>query len=1566
MVGGRNIAESTPAKSNWRGKTKSGKVARHRWQQAESKGNGTRSSRLRYGLKSIIWLVALLSLAFAFISLMQFRPRQTPVVAVVATQYDQPFLPNSWAFEDLEAIRELDGDTILLFDADDTQTGREALLADFDRLINEATAALKTNEPLVVYFSMHADVNDNSEPCFIPSGASAFNANSWIPVSELLKSADEARDVSTRPLLFVVDCHRHPPNWHRGETRNQFVSVLEERVAASDIPNLTVMTSCSTDQQSHVNQSKAQSSFGYYFAKGLAGEADTAPTGNTDNYVSLTELQQYVLIHVDNFARTAFGVSQQIRILTPLRDDPAPDFVVCWVATSSPSKSPPTVTPTTALDLVELWTRYESVRGGSPFFREPIAWGQIESQLVRTELLLAGGNAYRVPATIASSQTRQQLQQLETQKAVNVSSPAETTLMQSLDALQNFREESRFTAALNAIPMTPLSKRNVVFQLASLIAAQPGSSLWNRPEQVTEALQTRTLAEKTTQGLSSEVTLWTEPFLNAADQARLKAEDAMFSGQSATPLFQKARLEYQNAMSRGQQTQQAIDTFNRASAEVFWYSRWASENAADAESAETLIQKTRQLGLALHNSTQKSRQGATLPFISVADEVAKVLDELHEQLSDEYAELLSDIQATPEDIHRAQSLLNIALLPASSADGETGAKQRERLSRELLEQVTRREKNERERREKNAGIVQASRRQTTEFVRPQPDVELLPLLFTPAKQSSDDLVGKERHQEMMVGFRSSLESLRLESELAVNSTNGNVDEYRNALLNATGQLRIAAAMAIPAGAGRAVAARQQLDERLQQLDRCERAIDDFYGSANHNPEPYFSMSADEYLLKFRASLAESVAIQNRLLEVNNRLNARITASTDGLSVSAQDILLLDGVQLESVDVSITKSQTLPNDAFPTASGSLYFATSSGAALSDSLSVSLESMPDPALGGTESELDKRQLSLRSSVTASIPGQIFAVMNVRGNLFRQPVLVSSARGEQTRQIIESSRDVTINVDGTTAAASSVIVVFDCSQSMADLIPVEGPENTQTRFDAARNALFTLLQKLAEQRNTRVGLTFFGHRVGWNPNQPRQLLIQDEFLQGISTDLKPYNDVETLLPIGRFDLGVLQSVAPIINSTKPWGETPLYLSITEAISELQKEDQLRSRRIIVMTDGANHQVNPSAAERRSVNDVLSALPEGIRVDIVGFGVSDDDSQQARTEFEAITSQSQGQFIPVDDVTELVQSLSGLIESEDFEVVLPSGVVTLSQPGQRINLTLDDASQSVTVAMGEARETIHVSGGEAIQLILSDDKRGFFVPKWLQGNPEFVSLGRGQPFVRSAIECGIQTIQMTDATTSFEFSLQHTARQFLAKPTSVQIVVFPTDQNGNRVGVEYLADVETFRADTPVPAFGFQAMGWPPQATHAEISVSVGERQTKPIDAIPLNELDATDHVRSTHRSISGLNGVHVYVVADPRARNTVTVVEKHEDESPGLDSVVVRLNGKQTPLRKIRRVDTKNRVVATIFEFSSSTSIDLVQNSIEFILATQMQRDSLRLAKPVVLPVSTNSGLLIPTIR
>ena len=82
---------------------------------------------------------------------------------------------------------------------------------------------------------------------------------------------------------------------------------------------------------------------------------------------------------------------------------------------------------------------------------------------------------------------------------------------------------------------------------------------------------------------------------------------------------------------------------------------------------------------------------------------------------------------------------------------------------------------------------------------------------------------------------------------------------------------------------------------------------------------------------------------------------------------------------------------------------------------------------------------------------------------------------------------------------------------------------------------------------------------------------------------------------------------------------GETPLYLSIIEAIRDLRSEAAAGQRRIVAITDGVNNQTGggPDIKYREDVEQEFKKPGnEDIRLDVVGFNIEKQEAGLSREE--------------------------------------------------------------------------------------------------------------------------------------------------------------------------------------------------------------------------------------------------------------------------------------------------------------------------------------------------------------
>jgi hypothetical protein len=162
------------------------------------------------------------------------------------------------------------------------------------------------------------------------------------------------------------------------------------------------------------------------------------------------------------------------------------------------------------------------------------------------------------------------------------------------------------------------------------------------------------------------------------------------------------------------------------------------------------------------------------------------------------------------------------------------------------------------------------------------------------------------------------------------------------------------------------------------------------------------------------------------------------------------------------------------------------------------------------------------------------------------------------------------------GVEPAPPRVYFIFDCSGSMLD------EENGRQRFDAAREALGSLLDALPE--GTQVALRVYGHR-----KTARQAGADE--------------DTELLVPMGPMDRADLSRR---VQRLRARGKTPLALSLDEAAKDLAGAGKDSPCAVVLITDGGEDTMprrDPVASA-----EALGRTP-GVALHVVGFDIGRDD---------------------------------------------------------------------------------------------------------------------------------------------------------------------------------------------------------------------------------------------------------------------------------------------------------------------------------------------------------------------
>ena len=197
------------------------------------------------------------------------------------------------------------------------------------------------------------------------------------------------------------------------------------------------------------------------------------------------------------------------------------------------------------------------------------------------------------------------------------------------------------------------------------------------------------------------------------------------------------------------------------------------------------------------------------------------------------------------------------------------------------------------------------------------------------------------------------------------------------------------------------------------------------------------------------------------------------------------------------------------------------------------------------------------------------------------------------------------------GSSFADDFIVIVYDTSGSMGERMG-----DRQTRMQVGQDALIEVLSKVPA--STKIGILTFD---GW------------------------------VYELGKVDK---QSVTSAIRSTRPGGGTPLYEYIragaTRLLEERQRQNNIGSYKLIVVTDGVANDDNLNQESKRRDGSVVPGVMDdiasrNIAIDAIGLDMPGDHPIK-----EIIVAKGLGSYMAGDDPTSLTVSLEKAVAEVSF----------------------------------------------------------------------------------------------------------------------------------------------------------------------------------------------------------------------------------------------------------------------------------------------------------------------------
>jgi Mg-chelatase subunit ChlD len=793
---------------------------------------------------------------------------------------------------------------------------------------------------------------------------------------------------------------------------------------------------------------------------------------------------------------------------------------------------------------------------------------------------------------------------------------------------------------------------------------------------------------------------------------------------------------------------------------------------------------------------------------------------------------------------------------------------------------------------------------------------------------------------------------------------------RIALARVERSVRIAATLAFSRPPDDPVRRLFGLDIQRLLLANARRRLDDFWGTAGGDPavptdtRAFFDIAVSDLLDAAKALAIPVGEVRTEIEEIERLLAARRAASRRGVTLRVEPGMVDSNSQDVAIDVVVEQGASAGSgDGDTGLPSSLGFVQVFARDVPPAMNTATFSVPLGARGA--------KAHLQGTVPDSAGSSFDAVAVVRGNEFPTPFLRPGFGGIVMQADFKPIDSAQVTLFGDRPQQSSVIFVLDCSASMSTEMPVELVDADRLpRLEIAKGALNALLEQLAVRADTRVGVRFFGHRVGWAKGELAKLMTQTSYSGPIPDDLAPSADVELILPLGRFDSVEAGIVSGRLRSVKPWGQSPLYLSLVDSIRDFAADRDDSEKSIVVITDGANYQFTPAgsgttAPPHQTAEDVVTAESgKNVPVYILGFGTSDD--RAAEREFTALAERTGGKFFAVENGRDLLRTLRERLGLGSYEIeTAGSGTAAkstkLNVPSSVTGISQGPATYAVRFQANSAEVT--VEGGEALELYAAPTGRIGARPYDRHLPVEDLMLLEG---TTQKLTVRAHRPKTSRKTAYFPVSLQAVDAPFTRRPDEVWIEITPVGGGRPDGRPRYVFYDRQFEPGTPVPVVPCTATDWPAEAKRANLAVWCKYGRSEPFQSLALSDVEDDPATFAAGVPIRNDASGRLRIQLPDGNRDgpaEIRVIEEHGADSRGLHLLKIMLEG--IPLeRVVRRFDDKRGLASHAFLVSQGAARRLRDARVTITARSAAHDGALHIEADRILTVDVGgSGDILP---
>jgi hypothetical protein len=1118
------------------------------------------------------------------------------------------------------------------------------------------------------------------------------------------------------------------------------------------------------------------------------------------------------------------------------------------------------------------------------------------------------------------------------------------------------------------------------------------------PEMLIASLQTRSLAEQASVPRDIRAHHWLWSPLLEGDKRRLAGEDLLMldpvdRADDITAEFQAANALFQTASQRASEASYALAVRDRAFWELTELACWLTRplppeqlvgraGAIDMQVTSRLVPLIKSAEKLASNIEQSLADGSTSTdlFMGDAQSVDQGIQELREQFLAECLRLTGGAPADVATLHEIDLALRVGNIPAE-------VRRRLRWRRFAISERLVATQKPIAVTESQASappppgritnldrIAAWGRHPALVLLEPNPANRATMDVTTAASDNRGLLVAevaaagemlRQRLAEVPGDALADLEQAQAQllqtgpDRMVVREGRGRADQLVRAVVGLSPYLRW------PDAADRVL--RSDLHQMLAQ--RSVRAMNDFYGPLQLRSDPFFATTVTNDLM----AAQHVVTVGGRIEPVQDgplrdRQARLLAASAAGL------VPMTPSLPVTGLEPRIEREFSIEvTSGIPTGTAAVWIRDQDGPTMSIEGPDGQRHRRLPlAMKPDQAGIVKLPYAIDLDNLRGHGPRMEALSLYRGHSFKHPFTVETPGGAERRYVNPGPQPTFINVIGEAARRGSTVLVLDSSDSMKNPMEIEGPTTKPTtRLDVARAAVRQMMQRLVNQGRYNVGVQFYGHRVA-RYIQSNDLVARNPDWPGseIPADLDPAVDVQNILTLGRFTEVQRQQVNERLDKLRPWGETPLFLAIREAIRDFEDDSPEHSKSIVVITDGLDYTFNPENPV--SIDDVLEAMPDPpIPLYIVGFRLAAEDRAQAERDFGRLARETGGRFFSADQATTLAQALNAtLLREVRYQVTDTTnnqqlgdnliGEITKSPPrtGPPHDFKVDLQSD-----IADITQNVSLLPGQALEMFLSRDGRYLENRQYLEGDPKFSPPVPRDYTIRTRYVVGLHRPQWDGPIVDFPVSFQQAEpADFVPPPVEVWIEITPqTPRNDGQSRVYYDMQIEP---RLPVAVVDCTDAQWPPEARRAAVRAWWKTTPTPPSESVGVG-IAEQPLPSGLGRTVQGVTGMRYITRVDAGVGDDptrVTVLETYDESAIDLNAVRVMMS--PPPDAILRRVDLENRLIIHKFEYLN-TDPNLVRDryQLQFTTREDIQRDAYALEQPEIIEVPRMPDVLRP---